>query len=198
MQIKELGTGKQYGIFGNTVNVPMNPAEVVTALPRRMNEKATIQLQFMRKTCYKRPYLYESIRPKVIYDITKHFVQTSELYKEEKVELNEDWLSDFNNSDEVDFITVNTDSSEDSNEQTLTSSTMANLQENQSTQQLSRNTTLYNLQDNTLTQANLQDNNLAGGNVQYNNPTEQNVSNFDQDDWEEIYEEDRISGNCDT
>ena len=41
MQIKELGIGKQYGIFGNTVNVPMNPAEVVSSLSRRITDTAT-------------------------------------------------------------------------------------------------------------------------------------------------------------
>jgi hypothetical protein len=53
MQIKELGIGKQYGIFGNTVNVPMNPAEVVSFLSRRITDTATkkIQLDFMRRTC---------------------------------------------------------------------------------------------------------------------------------------------------
>lgn len=81
MQIKELGIGKQYGIFGNTVNVPMNPAEVVSALPRRITDTDTIQLNFRQRTCYKKPFPHETIRPKVIDDITKHFIKTSNLYR---------------------------------------------------------------------------------------------------------------------
>ena len=49
MQIKELGVGKQYGIYGNTVNVPINPAKIVDVLPRRCEDTATIHLKFMRQ-----------------------------------------------------------------------------------------------------------------------------------------------------
>ena len=283
MQIKELGIGKQYGIFGNTVNVPMNPAEVVTAVPRRLNETATIQLQFMRKTCYKRPYLHETIRPKVIYDITKHFIETSEIYKEEKVKLNEDWLSDFNNSDEVNYITSNANLNQESSQHTsvpqnetlqdmqatqettfnseqcrqptldtldcllsdqptqeLTSNTnqVKNLtgecssyieQFNQQTQECMSNTELYNqstqecTSDSELYNQSTQENTcdieqydhstqeISLNNTQYTNQTSQKISTIEtdnhaqthtesnsDDDWEEIPEEDRVAGNCDT
>lgn len=88
MQIKQLGFGKQYGIYGNTVNVPMNPSYVIQALPRRMDDAATIQLHFMRKSSYKRPIANATIRPKVIFDITKYLIENSILYKEESIRLN--------------------------------------------------------------------------------------------------------------
>lgn len=65
MQIKQLGFGKQCGIYGNTVNVPMNPSDVIQALPRRMDDTAIIQLHFMRKTSYKRPIANETIVQKL-------------------------------------------------------------------------------------------------------------------------------------
>jgi len=46
MQLKQLGIGKQFGIYGNTVNVPMNPSSVVSML--RFEQTETIHLQFKR------------------------------------------------------------------------------------------------------------------------------------------------------
>lgn len=53
MQLKQLGIGKQLGIYGNTVNVPMNPSSVVSSLPRRFEQTETIHLQFKRRMKYK-------------------------------------------------------------------------------------------------------------------------------------------------
>ena len=97
MQIKELGVSKQYGIYGNTVNVPMNPAKVVGILPRRYQDTATIHLKFMRQMKNKRPVIHETIRPRVVYDITQYFILNSELYKEEGIQLNEEWFPSYEN-----------------------------------------------------------------------------------------------------
>ena len=86
MQLKQLGAGKQFGIYGNTVNVPMDPTDVVSILPRRFEHTATIHLLFKRKLQYKSSVLHETVRPKVIYDLAKHFIDCSPLYKEEGVQ----------------------------------------------------------------------------------------------------------------
>jgi len=168
MQIKELGIGKQYGIFGNTVNVPMNPAEVVSALPRRITDTATIQLNFMRRTCYKKTFLHETIRPKVIYDITKHFIETSDLYKEEHIQLNVNWLQEFEDKDEINYVTNPSDSehSQLNDDQSFANNASHNSKEKD------RQTPL-------------------------DEPSTSRTCNAD-DEWEEVSENDQICGNADT
>ncbi|XP_053403150.1 uncharacterized protein LOC123564956 [Mercenaria mercenaria] len=92
MQLKQLGVGKQIGIYGNTVNVPMDPSQVVSSLPRRFTDTETIHLLFKRRTRYKSALYHETVRPKVIYDLTKYFIENSVLYQEEGVLLNEEWF----------------------------------------------------------------------------------------------------------
>ena len=103
MQLKQLGVGKQYGVYGNTVNVPMDPGNVVQVLPRTYEETATIKLKFMRRMIYKRPTVFETIRPKVVYNATKHFIEHSDLYKEEGVKLAEGWEKELDETVERDF-----------------------------------------------------------------------------------------------
>jgi len=92
VQLKQLGVGKQIGLYRNTVNVPMDHSQVVSSLPRRFEDTKTIHLLFKRRTHYKYAMYHKPVRPKVIYDLTKHLIENSELYKEEGVQLNEEWF----------------------------------------------------------------------------------------------------------
>lgn len=58
MQLKQLGAGKQLGIYGNTVNVPMDPTDVISMLPRIFENTATIHLLFKRRLQYKSAMLH--------------------------------------------------------------------------------------------------------------------------------------------
>lgn len=87
MQLKKQGIKKQFGIYGNTVNVPMNPSSVVSMLPRRFEQTETIHLQFKRRLQFRSAVYYETVRPKVTYDFAKYFAENSDLYKEEGVTL---------------------------------------------------------------------------------------------------------------
>ncbi|VDI73405.1 Hypothetical predicted protein [Mytilus galloprovincialis] len=97
MQLKELGVGKQFGIYGNTVNVPMDPSDVISVLPRRFEDTATIHLLFKRKLEYKSSILHETVRPKVIYELVKYFIGNSPLYQEEAIQLDTSWTSENTN-----------------------------------------------------------------------------------------------------
>lgn len=102
MMIQKLGVDRQCGLKGNVVNV-VNPInETVNILPRQFNEASVIQLMLMRRMEYKSPYLYETVRPKKIYDAARYLAQTS-LYQEEGIVLSEDWLSRMGTED-VQFI----------------------------------------------------------------------------------------------
>ncbi|WAR21305.1 hypothetical protein MAR_015279 [Mya arenaria] len=103
MQLKQLGVGRQLGIYGNTVNVPMNPSDVVSSLPRRFDQTETIHLLFKRRIQFKSSIHHETVRPKAIYDLTKYFIEKSDLYKKEGVKLNEEWILPFEQKTEVAF-----------------------------------------------------------------------------------------------
>lgn len=93
MCIVRLGVDKQCGLRGNVVNV-VNPInETARILPRRLDETEVIPLMLMRKMEYKNPYLFETIRPKKVYDAAR-FLASTELYKEENIVLSEEWLED--------------------------------------------------------------------------------------------------------
>ena len=118
MQLKQLGVGKQIGIYGNTVNVPMDHSQVVSSLPRRFEDTETIHLLFKRRTQYKYAMYHETVRPKGIYDLTRHLIENSELYKEEGVQLNEEWFeheedTDINRVSEEDLIQLETKKDEE-------------------------------------------------------------------------------------
>ena len=102
MQLKQLGVGKQLGIHSNTVNVSMDPLQVVGTLPIRFEQTATIHFKFKRRMNlmkHKGSFVHETVRPKVIYDVTKYYIENRSLYKEEGVKLEVEWsqnaLEDF-------------------------------------------------------------------------------------------------------
>ena len=85
------------------MNVPMDPVNVVNVLPRTYEETSTIKLKFMRRMIYKRPTVFETIRPKVVYNTTKYLIENSDLYKEEGVELSKEWETEIDEMEERDF-----------------------------------------------------------------------------------------------
>jgi hypothetical protein len=93
----KLSRDKQRGIKGNLVNVPLPVIKTVEKLPRRFDEAHTIQLKFMRKRIYKNPYMYENIRPLVIKNALDYLI-TTELYRENNIQQNVDWLTDNQNN----------------------------------------------------------------------------------------------------
>lgn len=102
MLIQKLGIDRQCGLKGNVINV-INPInETANILPRRFNETSVIQLMLMRKMEYRTPYLYETVRPKKIYDAAKYLSKTV-LYQEEGIVLSEDWLRTIG-TDEIPFV----------------------------------------------------------------------------------------------
>jgi hypothetical protein len=102
MQIKTLGCDRQLGIKGNVVNVPIDICTTTSVLPRSLNESETVQLKLKRKLIYNRTYIYETIRPKVIYDAAKYLVKQP-LYQQEGIVLSDSWLNSFDNQQLSDF-----------------------------------------------------------------------------------------------
>ena len=65
MAIRTHGKGRQLGLHGFVVNVPIDVDTTFNHLPRTFKQSQTIQLQLYRKMCYKKQYMYETIRPTV-------------------------------------------------------------------------------------------------------------------------------------
>lgn len=93
MMIQKLGIDRQCGLKGIVINI-MNPInETASILPRSFNEASVIQLMLMRKMEYKNPYMFETIRPKKVYDAARYLANT-DLYKDEGIVLSDEWLAD--------------------------------------------------------------------------------------------------------
>ena len=92
----------QFGLKGNVVNVPVSVDKMISILPRQMNETQTIQIKLMRMMKFKTPYLYENVRPRLIYEAIM-FLKETDLYKKHNIEISENWLDQFDNIDETRF-----------------------------------------------------------------------------------------------
>ena len=99
MVIRSLGYCKQFGLKGNLVNVPMNVDTNVSVLPRTFSDTQTIQLKLMRQMKNKNAFMYETIRPKVVYTAVKYLVE-QELYKDEGIVISTNWLNQHSNERE--------------------------------------------------------------------------------------------------
>ena len=66
MAIRSLRKGRQLGLHGLVVNVAIDVDTTINHLPRTFEQSQTIQLQLYRKMSYKKPYMYETIRPNVL------------------------------------------------------------------------------------------------------------------------------------
>ena len=104
MNIRSLGRERQVGLHGMIVNVPINIDKTVNQLPRTFQQTQTIQLQLFRKLSFSKPYLLETIRPNVVLEAALYLSNT-ELFKQQKVCLSEDWVNSVKGScTDVNFI----------------------------------------------------------------------------------------------
>ena len=98
MQIRELPRGGQLSIHGNVVNVPADVNSIVNTLPRPTNESQTIPIKLKRKLSYKHHYLFQNVRPRKVLEAAKYLVETSELFQNEHIEVQENWLNNINSA----------------------------------------------------------------------------------------------------
>ena len=65
----------------------------VNTLPRPINESQTIPIKLKRKLSYNHHYQFQNVRPRKVLEAAKYLVETSELFQNEHIEVQEDWLS---------------------------------------------------------------------------------------------------------
>ena len=102
-QIRTLGFyGKQRGLKGNVVNVPIDLPTTVQSLPRRLEDCHTIQIKFKRMVTHKSDYLHERIRPARVWNAIK-YLSEKPLFKKHNIEINLDWMNTYG-LEELDFV----------------------------------------------------------------------------------------------
>ena len=115
MQVRELPSGGQLSIHGNVVNVPADVNTTVSVLPRPINESQTIPIKLKRRLGYKHHYQFQNVRPTKVLDAAQYLVRTSEIFKNEGIQVMDNYVSNPVNKDEEwsEFITKNTKENSD-------------------------------------------------------------------------------------
>ena len=88
--------GKQLKIHGNVVNVPADVVNTVSMLPWLPSETGTVKVNLKRKLQYKSSAMSLNVRPHKVVQAAHWLTSNSDLYKDEGVALNADWIIDFN------------------------------------------------------------------------------------------------------
>ena len=92
MQLRELPRGRQLRICGAVVNVPANINSTVSSLPRAFDDSYTVAVKLKRPLAYKLHYQFEVVRPKKVLDAARYLVSSSELFKNEGIEVCDSWI----------------------------------------------------------------------------------------------------------
>ena len=97
MQVRELPTGGQLSIHEIVVNVPADVNSTVHILPRPINESQTTPIKLKRRLGYKHHYQFQNVRPKKVLVAAQYLVLTSEILKNEGIQLIDNYvLNQFN------------------------------------------------------------------------------------------------------
>ena len=84
--------GRQLKIHGNVVNVPAEVSDTVNMLPRLPNDTGTIKVNLKRKLQYNSSALSLNIRPHQVVQAANWLINNSSLlYRQEGITLNQDW-----------------------------------------------------------------------------------------------------------
>ncbi|XP_028402113.1 uncharacterized protein LOC114525103 [Dendronephthya gigantea] len=89
--------GGQLKITGNVVNVPADVNSTVNVLPRLSDEMGTIKVQLKRRLQYKSSALSMNIRPHKVMQATAWLINTSTLYQDQGIIINQNWLKTWKN-----------------------------------------------------------------------------------------------------
>ena len=111
MQVRELPSGGQLSIHGNVVNVPADVNSTVSVLPRPINESQTIPIKLKRRLSYKHHYQFQNVKPSKVLEAARYLVQTSSIFKNEGIQVLDNYMADPVNNDEVWSEFVDKDSS---------------------------------------------------------------------------------------
>ena len=93
MQIRALNSGGQFSLKGSVVNVPAEIEPTIRALPRLLNESETIPVKLKRMKEQKHAVATENVRPVAVMTALRTLMNTSELYKEANISIDDYWTA---------------------------------------------------------------------------------------------------------
>ena len=120
MQIRSLPRGNQQLLAGNVVNVPCDINPTIKALPRLLDDSATIAVKFKKKLSYSKCDYTENVRPNKVLQALHWLLNNSQLYKNAGISIDNTWIERIRNPDNEDmlhFVNRNQPSPEKQNEQ---------------------------------------------------------------------------------
>ena len=86
--------GWPYTSFGHcSKNVPVDVAPTVQTLPRTLSDTETLVVKYKQKLEYKKCEFRENIQPYAVWKAAHYLLQNSNIYKNENIQLNTDWLN---------------------------------------------------------------------------------------------------------
>ena len=80
-------------VLGNVVNAPVDVAPTVQTLPRTLSDTETLVVKYKQKLESKKCEFRENIQPSAVWKATHYLLQNSNIYKNENIQLNTDWLN---------------------------------------------------------------------------------------------------------
>jgi hypothetical protein len=99
MKIVQLPRGKQTGILGQVVNVPVDAESVCKALPRTASSSGICSVKLKRKSSYKGYVNYQNIRPEKVKKAL-HWLMHNNRHYQNDVIYDEHWENTFQNENE--------------------------------------------------------------------------------------------------
>ena len=94
MQIRALNSGGQFSLKGSVVNVPADIEPTIHALPRLRKKSETIPVKLKRMKEFKHAVTTENIRPLAVMAALRTLLNTSQLYKEANISVDDKWNID--------------------------------------------------------------------------------------------------------
>ena len=88
--------GRQLKVHGNIVNVPADVTHTVSLLPRLQSHTGTIKVNLKRKLQYKSSALSLNVRPHKVVQAAKWLIDNSNLYRDEGIVFDDDWVNKYN------------------------------------------------------------------------------------------------------
>jgi hypothetical protein len=92
MQLREHPVGGQVSIKGNVVNVPVDIAPTITALPRHIAAAETIPVKLKRKLSYETAPFTENVRPHAIITALHWLLRNGPVFQDAQIQIDETWL----------------------------------------------------------------------------------------------------------
>ena len=111
MQIRALNSGGQFSLKGSVVNVPAEIEPTIRALPRLKHQSETIPVKLKRMKELKHAVITENVRPHAVMTALQTLLDTSDLYKEANISIDNDWNLNESSGDNADALLENEEES---------------------------------------------------------------------------------------